>query len=82
LHRRLGRRILRSPGVQHVEKNENGSRKMYVLLPDSEDAYILDDSYLKIWDMADGTALEEDLKAVDGEAYSAMAEAGLLDCLG
>jgi len=78
LFRRPGKRILRSPSVQNVEKTENGSRKVYVLPPDSDDAYILEDSYLKIWDMADGTALEETLKAVDGEAYSAMAEAKLM----
>jgi len=69
---------LRNQRVQHFEKTENGARKVYVLFPDSDDAYILEGNYLKIWQLADGTVGEEGLKAVDGEAYSEMAKAGLI----
>jgi len=78
LCRRVGKRVLRNPCVQHFEKTEGGTTKVYVLFPDGEDAYILEDSYLKIWQLADGTATEEALMAVDGAAYSEMAKAGLL----
>jgi len=78
LYRQAGKRVLRNQCVQHFEKADGGVPKVYVLFPDSEDAYILEENYLKIWQLADGRVREEDLKAVDGEAYAAMMDAGLM----
>ena len=78
LKRELGKRILRNQTLQSFEKNDGDSLKLYVMFPDNDDAYILEGAYLKIWQLADGTMEDNELKSVDEDAFSSMINANLL----
>lgn len=74
----LEKRILRNQTLQSFEKNDGDSLKVYVLFPDNDDAYILEGTYLKIWQLADGTVEGNELRYVDEKAFSSMINANLL----
>lgn len=73
-----GKKILRNQTLQNFEKKEGISLKVYVMFPDSDDAYILEGNYLKIWQLADGTVEDNELRSVDEKAYTSMLKANLL----
>jgi len=78
LKKEFGKRILRNQTLQSFEKNDGNSIKGYAMFPDNDDAYILEGTYLKIWQLADGTVEDNELKSVDADAFSSMLNAGLL----
>ncbi|MBV8326815.1 hypothetical protein [Chryseobacterium sp.] len=71
-------RILRNQTLQNFEKIENGSLKIYVLFPENDDAFTLEENYARIWQMADGTLNGNTLKNIDQEAFNSMMEAHLI----
>jgi len=78
LKKASGAKILRNQTLHNFEKNEGESIKLYVLFPDNDEAYILEGTHLKIWKLADGTVEDEELKAIDEDAFSSMIDANLL----
>lgn len=78
LKREFGKRILRNQTLQSFKKNDGDSLKLYVMFPDNDDAYILEGAYLKIWQLADGTVEDNELRSVDEDAFSSMINANLL----